>query len=383
MERYGAAVFGYAETYTSALEQPLSVEQLRTFNARLDEIGRSYPWFRPATSVTLSAHLRTSLTVDPADAPGLELRAVSPAWRLMTPAIADDDAWRTVISDRRLGPAIMLESTTAERLRLTGPAAVTVLLSATEMVGRPDPGGAATARSGTAPTAAPPVTRAGSGADSGIELLDVPVFGTYTELNKVFTTGGIVNQNLLGLVHATPRPVQVYWRCEPARCSDTYGLIRTAAQAVGGRPQDALRVDNVGQILPILTAQRRDGRRFAAIVVLLGMLAVAFVATAFIEVRAPQFATLRALGASRSAVGAIALLENLFTAATVGVLAAGLGLAAGYLNPNLFNQIPQVRLDRMEVPVALFAQTVALTLFIGLVTGLAPALRAYRSVRTT
>ena len=147
-----------------------------------------------ATSVTLSAHLRTSLTVDPADAPGLELRAVSPAWRLMTPAIADDDAWRTVvISDRRLGPAIMLESTTAERLRLTGPAAVTVLLSATEMVGRPDRGGAATARSGTAATTAPPVTRAGGGADSGIELLDVPVFGTYTELNKVFTTGGIVN----------------------------------------------------------------------------------------------------------------------------------------------------------------------------------------------
>ncbi|GAB3834884.1 ABC transporter permease family protein [Dactylosporangium cerinum] len=211
----------------------------------------------------------------------------------------------------------------------------------------------------------------------------MPVFGTYTELNKAFTTGGLVNQNILSLAHATPRPVQISWRCDPARCPDTFGLIRTAAQVVGGRPQDAQRVDNVGQILPILTAQRRDGQRFAAIVVLLGMLAVAFVATAFIEVRAPQFATLRALGASRSAIGAIALLENLFTAATVAVLAAGLGLAAGFLNPDLFNQIPQVRLDRMQVPVALYAQTVALTLFIGLLTGLAPALRAYRSVRTT
>jgi putative ABC transport system permease protein len=152
---------------------------------------------------------------------------------------------------------------------------------------------------------------------------------------------------------------------------------------VGGRPEEALRVDTVGQIVPILAQQRRDGQRFAAIVLLLGMLAVAFVATAFIEVRAPQFATLRALGASRPAIGAIALLENLFTAATVGVLAAGLGLAAGYLNPNLFNQLPQVRLERMEVPVALFARTVGLTLLIGLVTGLAPALRAYRSVRTS
>jgi hypothetical protein len=378
VERYGAAVFGYAETYTSALEQPLSVEQLQTFNARLDEIGRSYPWFRPATSVTLSARLRTSPSADPADAPVLELRAVTPAWRLMTPAVADDDAWRTVTSDQRLGPAILLESTTAERVRLTTPAVVAVLLDAGELVARPDPGRAARATS----TAAPPAIRAG-GNDPGIALLNVPVFGTYTELNKVFATGGLVNQNILGLVHATPRPVQLSWRCAPARCPDTYGLIRTAAQSVGGRPQDPQRVDGVGQIQPILTAQRRDGQRFAAIVVLLGMLAVAFVATAFIEVRAPQFAVLRALGASRSAVGAIALLENLFTAATVAVLAAGLGLAAGYLNPDLFNQIPQVRLDRMEVPVALYAQTVALTLLIGLVTGLAPALRAYRSVRTT
>ncbi|GAA3234109.1 FtsX-like permease family protein [Dactylosporangium siamense] len=379
VERYGAAVFGYAETYTSGLEEPLSVEQLRTFNARLDEIGRSYPWFRPATSVSLSARLRTSPSTNPADAPTLELRAVTPAWRLMTPAIADDDAWRTVMSDQRLGPAILLESATAERLRLTTPAAVTVLLAA-EPAARTDPG--RTARS--AATAAPPASRTGGGGTgAGIALLNVPVFGTYSELNKAFTTGGLVNQNVLGLAQATPRPVQIAWRCEPTRCSDTYGLIRTAAQVVGGRPQDPQRVDNVDQILPILTAQRRDGQRFAAIVVLLGMLAVAFVATAFIEVRAPQFATLRALGASRSAIGAIALLENLFTAATVAVLAAGLGLAAGSLNPDLFNQIPQVRLDRMEVPVALYAQTVALTLLIGLLTGLAPALRAYRSVRTT
>jgi putative ABC transport system permease protein len=379
VERYGAAVFGYPNTYTAALDAPLSVEQLRAFNGRLDDIGRSYPWFQPATSVNLGGRIRVSPADNPAAAPQLSLRAVSPLWRLMTPALADDDVWRTVTSDQRRGAAILLASATAERLKITGPAAVTLLLSA-ESTGSPNgkPIPATTQPGG-------PTDAAGDqrGPAAQLAILDVPVFGTYTELNKAFEADGIVNQNLLGLAHAGPQPVQVYWRCSPARCSDAYALISTATQVVRGKLGDATRVDTTGQLLPVLRQQRQDGQRFAAIVLALSMIAVTVVALAFVEVRAPQFATLRALGASRAAVGGIALLENCFTAAFVGLLAAFLALAAGYLDPNAFNRIPQVHLDRLDVPVAVFARTVALTLIIGLMTGLAPALAAFRSVRTS
>jgi len=51
-------------------------------------------------------------------------------------------------------------------------------------------------------------------------------------------------------------------------------------------------------------------------------------------------------------------------------------------DPNRFNQIPEVRLEALTVPVSVYAQTALITLAVGLLTGLVPALRAYRSVRT-
>jgi hypothetical protein len=53
------------------------------------------------------------------------------------------------------------------------------------------------------------------------------------------------------------------------------------------------------------------------------------------------------------------------------------------IDPDSFNQISQITLARLDVPVSVYAQTVALTLLTGLVTGLAPAVRAYRSVRAS
>ncbi len=452
VETYGTAVYGYAETYNMSFEEPMSAEQLAAFNRQLVTIGRGYRWFRPATAVDIEGYVRTSGAADAASASPLTLRAVSPAWRRLTPSIPDDDLWRTVTSPRRVGAAVMLEDGTAQRLQVTGPLAVTLLVDDTSG-GQSDSGAQGTGTgsgargsasgsglegaagsdgagfdsagsdgagaggagadggagrnggtgsdggagsdgrgAGTDPSAA-----AGSGSEGGgapvasgtggtghrIAVRNVPVFGTYTELNKSLAADALVNQNLLALAHIGPQPVSVYWRCEGATCRDTYGLVKLAAAAVGAKPGREQRIDQLEQFRPVLAQQQKEGRRFSLVVIVLGAFAVAIVSTAFVEVRAPQFAMLRALGASRSAVGAIALLENFFTAVLVGVIAVVLGVAASYLDPNRFNQIPEIELTRLSVPVMLYARTAALTLLIGLLTGLAPAVRAYRSVRTS
>jgi hypothetical protein len=387
VETYGAAVFGHAETYQATLDGTLTVDQLRMFNEQLEVVGRSHPWFRPATVVDMQGYVRILPTDDYAVASPLTLRAVTRSWQLLTPAIADDDIWRTVTSDQRMGVAMMLESATAQRLRIMQPQAVTVLVDPARADGSSStpPGGVPGDEAVSGPGEGGTVTTAPQhdAGGSRVALASVPVFGTYQELNKALVADALVNQNVLSLVRAGPQTVQVYWRCDRAVCRDIYGLLTTAAEAVGTKPGNARRVDQIDQLEPVLLQQERDGQRFAVVVLVLGALAVAIVSTAFVEVRAPQFTTLRALGATRSAIGMIALLESLFTAVFIGLLAVALGAVAGFMDPNLFNQIPQVVLEHMPVPVLLYGQTVALTLGVGLVAGLAPAIRAYRSVRTS
>ena len=398
VQTYGAAVYGYAETYRATLDTSLTTAELHRFNERLAEIGSSYPWFRPATAVDLQGYVRVNATPDPAIATPLSLRLVSPDWRLLTPSIPDSDVWRSVSSNRRMGAALMLEQATAARLQFPGPQAATILVNASDIVGQgstatgdaggsnsadPDNGGAqASAGPGGAAAGAPPERASSSANIARIAVADVPIFGTYEEPNKSLAADALGNQILLDLVHAGPQPVQLFWRCTGQRCADSSGLLSMAAATVGTTVGGTQRIDLTNQFRPVLEQQKRDGNRFALIVLVLGGVAVAIVSTAFVEVRAPQFATLRALGATRPAVGAIALIENLCTALVVGVAAVCLGWFATFLDPNWFNRIPQVRLTDLAVPVAVYGKTVALTLLVGLLSGLVPALRAYRSVRT-
>jgi putative ABC transport system permease protein len=152
---------------------------------------------------------------------------------------------------------------------------------------------------------------------------------------------------------------------------------------VGASSGPERRIDQLDQFRPVLAQLQRDGERFSIVVLILGSFAVAIVSTAFVEVRTPQLTLLRAMGATRGAVSATALLENLFTAALVGTIAVLLGVTASYLDPNRFNQISQIELKELSLPVVLYTKTVLLTLFIGLLTGLAPAVRAYRAVRAS
>ncbi len=379
---YGTAIFGYAETHVMSVPEPIGADQLARLNKELDTVTRSYPWFRPATSVDVPGYL---LAGDASAGSPLTLRAVSPAWHLLTPSVDNGDAWRTVTSDRRLGAALMLEESTARRLGMTRPRAVTILVDDTTSRRT------ASSTSPTDPEDDPSATEGGPAADpSGGDqpthrtaIRDVPMFGTYAEPNKSLAADALVSQNLVAIAHTRPTTVQVYWRCEPEDCRDTFGLVKTASTAAGIRPGQDQRIDEIDQFQPVLRQQQQDGTRFALVVLVLGALAVAIVATSFVEVRAPQLATLRSLGASRPAVGAITLMENLFTALLVGVSAIAIGIAATQVDPNRFNQIPQVHIEHLDIPIAIYAQTAALTVLIGLLTGLAPAVRAYRTVRTT
>jgi putative ABC transport system permease protein len=381
---YGSAVFGYAETHSTTLEDPLTIEQLERLNTRLAEIRRSYPWFEPATAVDISAYVSVAGNPVLSGATPINLRAVSAGWRLLTPAIPDDDVWRSVTSEHRRSAALLVEADAADRLGISGPTPVTVIMDAPFDTSAPAPAGddLAAEEQDEAEGARPDAPIAVSGRYvQRFEVLHTPVFGVYTEQNKSLVTSALVNQQVLRLGHAGPQNVQVFWRCLE-RCGDIAALVQTAATTVGTRSGPANRIDQIEQFRPVLEQQRREGERFALIVLLLGTLAVAIVSTAFVEVRAPQFATLRALGATRPAVGLLALLENLLTAVVVGGFAVLLGVIATRVDPNSFNQIAEVRLDSLSVPVSVYAQTALITLAVGLLTGLAPAFRAYRSVRT-
>jgi putative ABC transport system permease protein len=115
--------------------------------------------------------------------------------------------------------------------------------------------------------------------------------------------------------------------------------------------------------------------------VLLGAIAVAVVATAFVEVRAPQFAILRTLGASRATIGLLTLVETGLTAAVVAAVTVAAGALSAHLNPNSFNQIHEITLTHLTVPLSIYATTAAMTLAVGLVSGFFPALKAYRAVQ--
>jgi hypothetical protein len=394
VQTYGTAIYGYARTYSAQVSRPLDPAETAVVNQRLITLSRQHPWFRAATVVALPLGIDATGGQDPRTVRQITARAMSPAWREFSPAIADDDVWRTVTSPDRLGPALMLDTDIAAQLQITGPTAVSVLdeISAADATGTAETAGQNDLSSASSASSAEatgdvsstgPQEQAGGAAGPRRVLRNVPVFGLYREPNKTLAADALVNQNLLTLLDAGPQPVSLFWRCDPSTCADAVGLARAALGAVRAVPVGTLRVDQIDQFTPVLRQQSVSGKRFSAIVLILGALAVTIVSTAFVEVRAPQFATLRTLGASRSVVAGIALLETFLTAVVVAVISVLLGIAATRFDPNRLNQIPEVRLTELDVPVDLFARTVLLTLGVGLLTGLSPAVRAYRSVRTS
>lgn len=141
------------------------------------------------------------------------------------------------------------------------------------------------------------------------------------------------------------------------------------------------RVDSHDELGPVLRQQREQGALFAWVALGLGAVAVAVVATALVEVRTPELVTLRTLGATRSTLFVAALLEGLAVASGVGALAMAASLALSRLDPDLLNHIDAVRLTQFQPPVGVYLTTGTVTVLVGLLTGLLPALRAHRLVR--
>lgn len=373
VDTYGAAVYGYDATYVAGVETPLDGEALSALNDRFRGVTSAYPWFRPVTGYDIEARVRHGAAGPVHDSPLVVLRAVSEDWPNLTPSVPRDDAWRTVISPRRLGVAVLLSDSVASAAGIRGPATVDLLVPRAQ---------AESTGGGVSPDGdSAPVDRGAVGADSFSDLRRVPVFGSFAEPNKRLAADGFVSQNVAEHLGLPRQRVSVYWRCEPARCADTAGLVARAAGAEGLQVQSAQRIDEVEQFAPLLAQTERSGARFAFIVVLLGALAVAVVSTAFVEVRGPQFAVLRTLGASRVTIAVVTVVETGVTALVVAVAAVGAGALTTLIDPNRFNQIDQIQITALVVPVRVYAQTAAITLAVGLISGSFPALKAYRAVR--
>jgi putative ABC transport system permease protein len=144
-----------------------------------------------------------------------------------------------------------------------------------------------------------------------------------------------------------------------------------------------LRVDSHDELTPVLHQQREQGALFAWVALGLGAVAVAIVGTAMVEVRTPELVTLRTLGATRSTLFAAALVEGLVVAVAVGALSMVASLALARLDPDLLNHIDAVELTRFDPPLGVYLRTGTVTVLVGLLTGLLPALRAHRLVRAS
>jgi FtsX-like permease family len=355
---YGTSAFGRAQTWTSTFERPLDGAGLSGLNGQFADLRRSYPWLVWATMVDLDMRVLPPGVSDPAASAVVNVRAASAGWAQISAAVPDDDAWRTVTSDARRWPGLLLDDATAARLKARPGDVVGILVV-------PD----GEAASGNPAGILPPAVR------------DVPVFGRFQELNKALTADALGSQSLLESSGAGTGAVTVYWRCEPSRCRDALSLVQTAASAVSTKFSSPQRVDQLDQFLPVLAQQRDDGRRASFFVLALSAFSVAMVSTAFVEARTPQLVTLRTLGASRSGISLICLLENVLTSMVVAAAAVVLGVATTRVRPDLFNRIHQVRLTTLEVPVDVYVTIGVTTVAIGLLTGFLPALRAYRVVR--
>jgi hypothetical protein len=231
------------------------------------------------------------------------------------------------------------------------------------------------------PPGAAPGDAADGWAQTPLALPDIPAHRGPAELNKALVHDAVASRSLLRLLGAAPESASMYWRCAGVDCPDVAGIARVVARTAGLGLAAGYRVDSHDALVPVLRQQREQGALFVCMALGLGVLAVAVVGTAMVEVRTPELVTLRTLGATRSTLFAAALLEGLVVAVAVGLLAVIASLILARLDPDRLNHIDAVHLDHFSPPIEAYLRTGVTTLLAGLATGLVPALRAYRLVR--
>lgn len=354
---YGAAVFGYEQTFRADFEAPPSLAQLATMDATLDDELRAHP----AAVVVLQAGVPAGLTSAKAPTTGPETSATLTSfhgpWTQISATTARSRAFSEVDGGRAM-PRLVVSGPLADRLGVSPTTLVTVTA----------------ADAATAPLV-------DGWAHSPVVLPDVPAHRGSAEQDKALVNDVLASRSLVQLLGAAPDSASLYWRCTAAECPDVAGIAEAIARTAGLRLAAGYRVDSHDTLTPVLRQQREQGDLFAWVALGLGAIAVAVVATALVEVRTPELVTLRTLGATRSTLFGAALLEGLVVAVAVGVLAMAASVAMARLDPDLLNHIDAVKLERFHPPLGVYLRTGTVTVLVGLVTGLLPALRAYRLVR--
>jgi putative ABC transport system permease protein len=354
---YGTAVFGHAQTFRADLEEPPSLAQLVTMDTTLDHEVAAHP----GTVVVVRADVSAGLTSATAPVGGPEtatsLASFHGPWAAISATTAGSRSFAEVDGSRAL-PRLVVSGPVADRLGVTPTTLVTVTVD---------------------PTAE---DSADAWAQTPLVLGDLPTHRGPVDRNKALVNDVLASRSLLHLLGAPPDSASIYWRCATALdCADRAGIAATIARTAGLRLAEGYRIDSQDELTPVLRQQRQQGALFAWVALGLGAIAVAAVATAMVEVRTPELVTLRTLGATRSALFGAALLEGLVVALVVGLLSMAASLALARLDPDLFNHIDAVRLTRFHPPLEVYVRTGALTVLVGLLTGLLPALRAHRLVR--
>jgi putative ABC transport system permease protein len=393
---YGAAVFGYEQTFRADLETPPTLAQLATMDATLDREVVAHP----AAVVVLQASVGAGLTSRTAPVGGPEtvasISSFHGAWTEVSATMAGAPGFAEVAGADAL-PRLLVSGQLADRLGVSPTALVTVTVSGVA----PPPAGSGVVVAGLAAggSAAPggeepsapegeesPTPEAGTdagGAQSPLVVPDVPAHRGPVEPNKALVNDVLASRSLLHLMGAAPESASIYWRCAAPECADTAGLAEDVARTGGFRLAEGLRVDSHDELTPVLHQQREQGALFAWVALGLGAVAVAIVGTAMVEVRTPELVTLRTLGATRSTLFAAALVEGLVVAVAVGALSMVASLALARLDPDLLNHIDAVELTRFDPPLDVYLRTGTVTVLVGLLTGLLPALRAHRLVRAS
>lgn len=361
VRNYGATVFGHEQTHKAYLPDIDNTTSLITANRDIARMQENYPWLKASVSADASLKM-TNFAGSTARDKETETRIVGPGWRDISASLDDAPEWDTLTSDDRFGTTVLLGSAIVnsevpfpKRIRLSVPRDAS-----------------------SSGTVTPP--NDGEGSPSGTaQTRDVVALGSWTERNRELASNVLLSPRQAQELGISTVRTHIYFRCSTAQqCADVRGLLSRQFNRVEG----IYRVDRMGEILPLLDNNRRNGATFALVVLALGLASVIVVGVAAIELRESELSVMRALGASRLKVAAIALGENLVVAAIVGVITAGLAYAAIRLDPNAFNTIPDVTLDTLSVDPWAFVKLSLITLGTGLATGILPAIKAYRAVRS-
>jgi putative ABC transport system permease protein len=174
------------------------------------------------------------------------------------------------------------------------------------------------------------------------------------------------------IFHTSGEPNQLYIRSQPNATQATAAVIPTAI-SLGGSVQTSTQIPS-----DVLQAQAQANKTLQEVALLAGLLAltvggigIANVMSISVIQRSPEIGIRRAVGHSRSKIGAQFLLESLFVGVIGGLLGAVLGVVIVYTVSAFAGWV--VVIDYAEIPVWM-----GLALLVSITAGLYPSIKAAR-----